>query len=51
MNEMLQKTSTRNAPWYIIESNDKKDARIRTLKIITDALEDACRDRFREMME
>ena len=48
---MLQKTSTRNAPWYIIESNDKKYARIRTLKIITEALEKACQSRFREMME
>ena len=51
VNEMLQKTSTRNAPWYIIESNDKKYARIRTLKIITEALEKACQSRFREMME
>ena len=48
---MLQKTSTQNAPWYIIESNDKKYARIRTLKIITDALEKACQERFRNMME
>ena len=51
VNEMLQKTSTQNAPWYIIESNDKKYARIRTLKIITDALEKACRERFRDTME
>ena len=36
---MLQKTSIENAPWYIIESNDKKYARIRTLKILIKALE------------
>ena len=42
VNEMLQKTSTENAPWYIIESNDKKYARIKTLKIIVKALEKAC---------
>ena len=42
IDEMLAKTSTKNAPWYIIESNDKKYARIRTLKIIVDALEKAC---------
>ena len=39
--EMLQKTSTKYAPWYIIESVDKKYARIRTLQIVTDALERA----------
>ena len=42
INEMLQKTSTENAPWFIIESNDKKYARIKTLKIIIKALEKAC---------
>ena len=51
VDEMLRKTSTKNAPWYIIESNDKKYARIRTLKIVTEALEKACRNHFREMME
>ena len=51
VDEMLQKTSTKNAPWYIIESNDKKYARIRTLKIIVKALEKACDDHFRLMME
>ena len=44
VNEMLQKTSTKNAPWYIIESNDKKYARIRTLKIVIKALEKACEE-------
>ena len=51
VDEMLRKTSTKNAPWYIIESNDKKYARIRTLRIIVDALEKACKNHFREMME
>ena len=41
VDEMLQKTSTENAPWFIIESNDKKYARLRTLKIIIKALEKA----------
>ena len=48
---MLQKTSTRNAPWHIIESNDKKYARIRTLSIIVKALEEACDNRFKQIME
>ena len=42
INEMLEKTSTENAPWYIIESNDKKYARLKTLRILIDALEQAC---------
>ena len=46
INEMLQKTSTENAPWFIIESNDKKYARIKTLKIIIKALEKACEGRL-----
>ena len=51
VDEMLQKTSTQNAPWYIIESNDKKYARIRTLRIIVQTLEDACKDHFRRSVE
>ncbi len=39
--EMLQKTSTAYAPWHIIESVDKKYARIRVLQIVTDTLEQA----------
>ena len=42
IDEMLEKTSTENAPWFVIESNDKKYARIKTLKIVIDALEKAC---------
>ena len=44
IDEMLKKTSTENAPWFIIESNDKKYARIKTLKIVVEALEKACED-------
>ena len=46
VNDMLQKTSTENAPWYIIESNDKHYARIRALKIIVKQLEKACEKHF-----
>ena len=46
IDEMLQKTSTENAPWFIIESNDKKYARIKTLKIVIKALEKACAERL-----
>lgn len=41
VNEMLQKTSTTYAPWHILESVDKKYARIKALRIIIDALEKA----------
>ena len=46
IDEMIQKTSTENAPWFIIESNDKKFARIRTLRIVIDALEKACKEQL-----
>ncbi len=38
VNEMLKKTSTDFAPWYILESNDKKYARIKALKIVIERL-------------
>lgn len=34
INEMIAKTSTKFAPWNVIESNDKKYARIKTLEIV-----------------
>ena len=40
VNEMLQKTSTTYAPWYILESNDKKYARIKALKTLIAAIEE-----------
>ena len=46
VDDMLEKTSTENAPWHIIESNDKKYARIKTLKLTVKALEKACRERL-----
>ena len=44
IDEMIQKTSTTFAPWYVLESNDKKYARIKALKIVIDALKKACKD-------
>ena len=46
VDEMLQKTNTAYAPWYILESNDKKYARIKVLRIVIDALEKACEERL-----
>jgi len=39
VNEMINKTNTAHAPWVIIESNNKKYARIKTLEIVTEQLE------------
>ena len=50
IDEMIEKTSTKNAPWHIIESNDKKYARIKTLKIIVDALEIASEQHMKKLL-
>lgn len=42
VNEMIQKTSTAFAPWHILESVDKKYARIKALKIVISEIEKAC---------
>jgi len=39
VNEMIQKTSTTYAPWHILESVDKKYARLKALKIVIEELE------------
>ncbi len=41
VNEMFEKTSTQYAPWHVIESFDKKYARIKVLRIVVDTLERA----------
>ena len=44
VDEMLHKTSTTYAPWYILESTDKRYARIKALKIVIEQLEKALED-------
>jgi len=51
IDEMLQKTSTEYAPWHIIESVDKRYARIKALRIIVHALEEALATQIRRGME
>ena len=41
VNEMLQKTNTVFAPWHVLESVDKRYARLKALRIVTDALRKA----------
>jgi polyphosphate:AMP phosphotransferase len=43
INEMLQKTNTSFAPWYVLESVDKKYARVKALKIVVERLKKACK--------
>ena len=45
VNEMLQKTNTAFAPWYILESNDKRYARIKALKIVIEEIRKACKNK------
>lgn len=42
--EMIERTGTDFAPWHLIEANDKKFARIKTLRIIYKALKGALSD-------
>ncbi len=41
VDEMIVRTSTKEAPWHIIEANSKLHARIRVMEIVVDALEKA----------
>ncbi|MCQ2508327.1 MAG: polyphosphate:AMP phosphotransferase [Dorea sp.] len=43
IDEMIQKTSTEFAPWHVLESVDKKYARIKALEIVVDELKKACK--------
>ncbi len=43
VNEMLKKTSTEFAPWHILESNDKKYARLKAMRIVIDEIKKACK--------
>ena len=36
---MIERTSTRNAPWTLVEANDKDLARLKVLKTMCDHLE------------
>ena len=44
VDEMLQKTNTSFAPWHVLESVDKKYARIKALKIVIEEIQKALGD-------
>lgn len=39
IDEMIAKTSTENAPWFIIQSNNKYYARIQAIRTVIDEIE------------
>ncbi|SOE01545.1 polyphosphate:AMP phosphotransferase [Caenispirillum bisanense] len=39
VNEMIERTSTHPAPWTLVEANDKRWARVKTIETVCDALE------------
>jgi len=41
INDIIERTSTRIAPWTLIEGNDKKHARIKVIKTLCGQMEDA----------
>ena len=45
IDEMIEKTSTSYAPWHIIESKDKKYARIKVMRILCEAMENALKSK------
>jgi polyphosphate kinase 2 (PPK2 family) len=47
---MLQKTNTSFAPWHVLESVDKRYARIKALQIVVDTLTEACESRAKEAL-
>jgi polyphosphate:AMP phosphotransferase len=41
VNDMLERTSTRTAPWTLVEGNDKRYARVKVIKTVCERLEEA----------
>jgi AMP-polyphosphate phosphotransferase len=41
VNDMVSRTSTRNAPWHLVEANDKNYARVKVLRIANATLKKA----------
>ena len=44
VNEMILRTSTKNAPWIVVEGNCKYYARIKVLKIVIEAIEERLKE-------
>ena len=44
VNEMILRTSTKNAPWIVVEGNCKYYARIKVLKTVIEAIEERLKE-------
>ena len=44
--DMLERTDTREAPWHVVASDDKKRARLDTLELVADQLGEGLNERF-----
>ena len=45
MNDMVEHSSTRHAPWHLIPAENKRYARIQALRIVCETLADALKER------
>ncbi|WVM89552.1 hypothetical protein UMZ34_02965 [Halopseudomonas pachastrellae] len=45
MNDMVEHSSTRHAPWHLIPAENKRYARIQALRIVCETLADAVKER------
>jgi polyphosphate:AMP phosphotransferase len=45
VNDIVEHTSTKNAPWILVEGNDKRYSRIKVLKTYCASLEEALKDK------
>jgi len=41
IHDMVERTSTRHAPWILVEANDKRHARIKVLRAVCDRMVEA----------
>ncbi len=44
IDDMIKKTSTKNAPWIIVEGNDKKYARLKVMRTLRKAMQERLKD-------
>lgn len=45
VNDLVEHTSTRAAPWHLIEGNDKRHARVKVIKTICESMEQALQEK------
>ena len=48
VNDLVEHTSTRAAPWNLIEGNDKRYARVKVIKTVCDRMEEALKGKIKK---